>query len=74
MRCEDYPCCGHGPAPYGDNGGCPDAEGRFNCVTCGEKMPRGARSAICARCHQRRARTEDEIGMTPQDRYDAEWS
>lgn len=22
-RCEDYPCCGHGPPPLGDGGGCP---------------------------------------------------
>lgn len=49
-RCEDYPCCGHGPAPYGDGGGCPDAEGRFNCVECGRKLPKNARSSICTRC------------------------
>ncbi len=46
-RCEDYPCCGHGPPPMGDGGGCPDEEGRFNCVLCGRKLPRGASSAIC---------------------------
>lgn len=49
-RCEDYPCCGHGPAPYGDGGGCPDSEGRFNCCGCGVKLPRGARSALCEGC------------------------
>jgi hypothetical protein len=50
VRCEDYPCCGHGPEPYGDGGGCPDSEGRFNCVLCGRKLPKRATSAICARC------------------------
>ena len=35
MTCEDYPCCGHGPPPMGDGGGCPDSEGRFNC----EELP-----------------------------------
>lgn len=53
MRCEDYPCCGHGPPPHGDGGGCPDAEGRFDCVLCGRKLPRGATSAICTRCRFR---------------------
>ena len=52
-RCEDYPCCGHGPEPYGDGGGCPDSEGRFNCVECGRRMPRGATSAICGTCRVR---------------------
>ena len=47
-RCEDFPCCGHGPPPLGDDGGCPDAEGRFNCVLCGVKLPKGARSSICS--------------------------
>lgn len=70
-RCEDYPCCGHGPAPYGDNGGCPDAQGRFNCVSCGQKMRRGWRSAICADCHRSNARAErDDLGMSQQDHYD----
>jgi hypothetical protein len=50
MRCEDYPCCGHGPAPLGDNGGCPDARGRFNCVDCGRKLPVRATSSLCTRC------------------------
>lgn len=52
-RCEDFPCCGHGPAPYGDGGGCPDSEGRFNCVECGVKLARGARSAMCDGCRYR---------------------
>lgn len=47
-RCEDYPCCGHGPVETGgDGGGCPDKSGRFNCVLCGKKLPKGATSAIC---------------------------
>ncbi|MDP3911990.1 MAG: hypothetical protein Q8Q14_16525 [Gemmatimonadales bacterium] len=49
-RCEDYPCCGHGPPPHGDGGGCPDEEGRFKCVLCGKKMPENATSAICEDC------------------------
>ena len=49
-RCEDYPCCGHGPPPLGDGGGCPDAEGRFNCVLCGYKLAAGATSALCEAC------------------------
>jgi len=60
-RCEDYPGCGHGPAPLGDNGGCPDAEGRFACVGCGKLMPRGAHSALCVTCHRRPSwRDEDD--------------
>ncbi len=51
MVCEDYPCCGHGPAPHGDGGGCPDTEGRFRCVLCGRKLPRGAASSICSGLH-----------------------
>ena len=57
-RCEDYPCCGHGPAPYGDGGGCPDSEGRFNCVLCGRKLPKRATSAICTRCRERESRDD----------------
>lgn len=48
MRCEDYPCCGHGPAPYGDDGGCPDAKGSFTCLLCGKRLAKDAPSAICA--------------------------
>ena len=50
MMCEDYPCCGHGPAPHGDGGGCPDAQGRFKCVLCAGTMPARATSSICTRC------------------------
>lgn len=49
-RCEDYPCCGHGPAPQGDGGGCPDSQGRFNCVECGRKLPKNSESSICQKC------------------------
>ncbi len=48
--CEDYPCCGHGPPPHGDGGGCPDEQGRFNCVLCGGLLARGASSSICLEC------------------------
>ena len=53
-RCEDYPCCGHGPAPHGDGGGCPDEDGCFDCVECGKKLHKKARSAICDKCQNRR--------------------
>lgn len=56
MRCEDFPCCGHGPAPHGDGGGCPDERGRFRCVLCGSTMKAGATSAICGGCHRQAAR------------------
>ena len=52
-QCEDYPCCGHGPAPYGDGGGCPDWDGRYDCVECGTKMPKFAPSAMCRPCRER---------------------
>jgi len=62
--CEDYPCCGHGPEPLGDGGGCPDEKGRYKCVLCGRLMAVGATSAICDRCKNssrvmRRAMEED---------------
>ena len=53
-RCEDFPCCGHGPAPMGDGGGCPDEQGRFNCVLCNRVMQKGATSAICEECREPR--------------------
>lgn len=62
MPCEDYPCCGHGPPPWGDGGGCPDADGRFDCVLCGDKLPRGAHSSICSRCSRRRRWDWDDDG------------
>lgn len=59
-RCEG---CGHGPGSTGgDGGGCPDSEGRFNCVSCGKKMKRGATSAICGMCRRPR-----DFDMTGQD-------
>jgi hypothetical protein len=59
-RCEDFPACGHGPAPLGDGGGCPDEEGHFDCVLCHGKLPKGATSAICTRCSRSRASFDDE--------------
>ena len=53
MPCEDYPCCGHGPEPYGDGGGCPDSKGRFRCVLGNKLMRKGETSAICPACHRR---------------------
>ena len=50
-RCEDYPCCGHGPVSTGgDDGGCPDENGCFDCVLCGSTLPRGNHSSICDEC------------------------
>ena len=69
MRCEDYPCCGHGPAPYGDDGGCPDEDGRFDCVLCGTKLPKGAPSAICTGCRDHRSNLSEE----KREYEDAEW-
>ncbi len=64
MRCEDYPCCGHGPPPHGDGGGCPDADGCFDCVLCGATLPKRARSSICRSCQTRDDR------MSPEERED----
>lgn len=64
MACEDYPSCGHGPPPFGDGGGCPDKDGRFKCVTCDGRLPKGASSSICIHC-QRRAERRRRY-----DRYD----
>lgn len=61
MPCEDYPCCGHGPiSTGGDGGGCPDSEGRFNCVECGGKLPRDATSSICMPCQRRMRELGDD--------------
>lgn len=49
-RCEDYPCCGHGPPPLGDGGGCPNFDGTYGCVSCQKKLPKNARSSICESC------------------------
>lgn len=62
MRCEDYPCCGHGPAPLGDGGGCPDSDGCFDCVLCGQKLAKSARSSICRDC------TTSRQNMDPDER------
>lgn len=59
-RCEDYPCCGHGP--QGDGGSCPDKSGRFGCVECGKKMPKTASSSICATCQRRLSRQHEDYG------------
>lgn len=57
MRCEDYPCCGH---TSGDP--CPerDTQGRIvpRCVECNRRLPRAARSSICAPCQRDRYRME----------------
>ncbi len=55
-RCEDYPCCGHGPPPLGDDGGCPDEDGRFDCVLCHTTLPKGAHSSICDGCRSNPSR------------------
>lgn len=56
-RCEDYPCCGHGPAPLGDGGGCPvryaDGTQRWRCAGCGSLLPENNRSALCDGCLNR---------------------
>ncbi len=63
--CEDFPCCGHGPAPHGDGGGCPDAEGRFNCAGCGRKLAKNSRSSLCSPCLRPRRGADHD--MTGQD-------
>lgn len=77
MYCEDYPCCGHGPAPMGDGGGCPDSSGRFNCVGCGRKLARRASSSLCSRgCRSvgRRVSSEDQEYLDEcQSDYDEQW-
>ena len=65
-RCEDYPCCGH------EQGGCPDEDGAFGCASCGSKMPKGNRSAICNSCHKRHARSMDDADGGPYDNEDNE--
>ena len=71
-RCEDYPCCGHGPAPHGDGGGCPDSQGRFDCVICGSKLPKGNSRSICNRCMNSHAFMYDDRDLDyPEDeRFD----
>lgn len=63
MKCEDYPCCGHGPASTGgDGGGCPDEDGRFNCVLCGVKLAKNAPSCICIECKERPSSEHRSLG------------
>lgn len=76
QRCEDYPCCGHGPPPMGDGGGCPDSEGRFDCVLCGRKLEAHAPSAICSAClRERQAMSDEEREYRDerQEAYDEQW-
>lgn len=78
MRCEDYPCCGHGPTSSGgDGGGCPDSSGRFACCECGGRLPRNSSSAMCSRCRHRRSRmTEEELEFADgfeREAYGAEY-
>ncbi len=65
MPCEDFPCCGHGPSPTGDGGGCPDVEGRYKCVLCGTTLPRGVTSSICNNSHP----AEDDYDNDPDYDY-----
>ena len=51
-RCEDFPCCGH-QDPDGTSW-CPDEDGRFDCVLCYSKLPKGETSSICQGCMNRR--------------------
>ncbi len=50
-RCEDFPCCGH----VDEDGTCwcPDEDGRFDCATCGRKLPKGAASSLCNACRRK---------------------
>jgi hypothetical protein len=65
-RCEDYPCCGHGPASTGgDGGGCPDEDGRYKCVLCQATLEKGARSSICARCLKSPRQMSGEFDDSP---------
>ena len=60
-RCEDFPCCGHGPASTGgDGGGCPDERGRFRCVECGDTLSSSASSSICQPCRKDLAFMSDD--------------
>jgi hypothetical protein len=60
-RCEDFPCCGH------EDAGCPDEKGRFPCVSCGNRIPRNARSqTLCSPCLRPR-RHGFHMDLTGQD-------
>lgn len=66
MRCEDYPCCGHEDE---DGSFCPDEQGRFSCVRCGEVMPRGYTSVLCVACHKRSRRFDHDLTGQDQEAY-----
>ncbi len=75
-RCEDYPCCGHGPPPLGDDGGCPDEDGCFDCVLCGQKLPKDNSKSVCNNCIQSRQDMdpeEREYRDLMQEEYDMRW-
>ena len=62
-HCEDYPCCGHGPVPQGDGGGCPRDTGAgqvWPCSSCGADLAIGASSSLCGGCLGRLMRCVDE--------------
>lgn len=67
--CEDFPCCGH------ELNDCPNPDGSFNCVECGDNLPRNARSSICDRCRSEWMLDDEEREhrMEMQDRYDEMW-
>ena len=58
MRCEDYPCCGHGTDQHG-NPDCPDSQGRFTCVGCGKRLPKNSPDSYCNKCRHTRGRFYD---------------
>jgi len=63
-RCEDYPCCGH------EDGGCPNADGSFNCASCGTKLSKNATSSVCQKCMQRFL---DDEGSTDNPMYGGDY-
>lgn len=76
-QCEDYPCCGHGPAPYGDDGGCPvmftDGTMRYYCsAKCGKLLSTDATSSLCIDCTKSiyDADGEGEYREMMQEEYD----
>lgn len=74
-RCEDFPCCGHGP------GGCPDYDksGRqlnMRC-TCGAILPLNNRVSICDTCLRQMAIEDgefpDDYECEDTDEEDDDW-
>lgn len=60
--CEDFPCCGHGPPPMGDDGGCPveyenvdtgETWQQWPCASCRAPLPTNSPSALCVGCLER---------------------